>query len=267
MNTNFSNKLNYIKFSGTDPTSPLHPSLPACSRTVQFLVDSVGQCTSNAEVDPLFQHILQCLPGAIADHIIINTTNRYNRKLRLAVFVFGWVHCRVFENLMGTQVKPLDCAWADKTLSQPITLFYSLSLSSWTQDTVCPCKNWLKLRPVDIGRQLVLASCQFGCRQLKISTTRRLSVHPPPNWSRAPWLSPAPNGSRFKRKTTTTGEPATRRRWRIQWQRWIGIGRFDAERLNDNFQCRLPRVDTASVITGRQILKGWRWHSNGLFNV
>ena len=126
------------------------------------------------------------------DHIIINTTNRYNRKLRLAVFVFGWVHCRVFENLMGTQVKPLDCAWADKTLSQPITLFYSLSLSSWTQDTVCPCKNWLKLRPVDIGRQLVLASCQFGCRQLKISTTSRLSVHPPPNWSRAPWLSPAP---------------------------------------------------------------------------
>ena len=89
----YSNKLNYIKFSGTDPTSPLHPSLhpslPARSRDVQFLVDSVGQCTSNAEVDPLFQHILQCLPGAIADHRIINTTNRYSRKLRLAVFVFG----------------------------------------------------------------------------------------------------------------------------------------------------------------------------------
>ena len=134
----FSNKLNYIKFSGTDPTSPLHPSLPARSRDVQFLVDSVGQCTSNAEVDPLFQHILQCLPGAIADHLIINTTNRYNRKLRLAVFVFGWVNCRVFENLMGTQVKPLDCAWAHKTPSQPVTLFYSLSLSSWTQDTVHP---------------------------------------------------------------------------------------------------------------------------------
>ena len=38
---------------------------------------------------PLFQHILQCLAGAIAEHLIINTTNRYNRKLRLAVFVFG----------------------------------------------------------------------------------------------------------------------------------------------------------------------------------
>ena len=88
-NKKFSNKLNYIKFSGTDPNSPLHPSLPARSRDVQFLVDSVGQCTSNAEVDPLFQHILQCLPGAIAEHLIINTTNRYNRKLRLAVFVFG----------------------------------------------------------------------------------------------------------------------------------------------------------------------------------
>ena len=48
----FSNKLNYIKFSGTDPTSPLNPSLPARSRDVQFLVDSVGQCTSNAEVEP-----------------------------------------------------------------------------------------------------------------------------------------------------------------------------------------------------------------------
>ena len=83
------NKLNYIKFSGTDPTSPLHPSLPARSRAVQFLVDYVGKYTSNAEVDPLFQHILQCLPGAIADHLINNTTNRYNRKLRLAVFVFG----------------------------------------------------------------------------------------------------------------------------------------------------------------------------------
>ena len=85
----FSNKLNYIKFSGTDPTSPLHPSLPARSRAVQFLVDSVGQCTSNAEVDHLFQHILQCLPDAIAERLLINTTNRYNRKLRLAVFVFG----------------------------------------------------------------------------------------------------------------------------------------------------------------------------------
>ena len=63
----------------------------------------------------------------------------YNRKLRLAVFVFGWVNCRVFENLMGTQVKPLDCAWAHKTPSQPITPFHSLSLSSWTQDTVQPC--------------------------------------------------------------------------------------------------------------------------------
>ena len=85
----FSNKLIYIKFSGTDPTSPLNPSLPARSRAVQFLVDYVGKYTSNAEVDPLFQHILQCLPGAIAEHLIINTTNRYNRKLRLAVFVFG----------------------------------------------------------------------------------------------------------------------------------------------------------------------------------
>ena len=33
------------------------------------------------------------------------------------------MNSRVFENLMGTQVKPLDCAWAHKTLSQPITLF------------------------------------------------------------------------------------------------------------------------------------------------
>ena len=112
---------------------------PAPSRAVQFLVDYVGKYTSNAEVDPLFQHILQWLPGAIADHLIINTTNRYNRKLRLAVFVFGWVNCRVFENLMGTQVKPLDCAWAHKTPSQAVPLFYSLSLLSWTQDTVHPC--------------------------------------------------------------------------------------------------------------------------------
>ena len=138
-NKKSSNKLNYIKFSGTDPTSPLHPSLPSRSRPIQFLVDSVGQCTSNAEVDPLLQHMLQCLPGAIAEHLIINTTNRYNRKFRLAVFVFVWVNCRVFENLMGTQVKPLDCAWAHKTPPQPVTPFYSLSLSSWAQDTVHPC--------------------------------------------------------------------------------------------------------------------------------
>ena len=91
-NKKTSNKLNYIKFSGTDPTSPLHPSVPAPSRAVQFLVDSVGQCTSNAEVDPLFQHILKCLPGAIAEHLKINTTNLYNRKFRLAVFVFfEWI--------------------------------------------------------------------------------------------------------------------------------------------------------------------------------
>ena len=42
---------------------------------------------------------------------------------------------------MGTQVKPLDCAWAHKTPSQPVTLFYSLSLSSWTQDTVHPASE------------------------------------------------------------------------------------------------------------------------------
>ena len=39
---------------------------------------------------------------------------------------------------MGTQVKPLGCAWVDKTPSQPVTPFHSLSLSSWTQDTVHP---------------------------------------------------------------------------------------------------------------------------------
>ena len=100
--------------------------MPAPSRAVQFLVDSVGQCTSNAEVDPLFQHILQCLPDAIAEHLIINTTNRYNRKLRLAFFVFGEVNCRVFENLIGTQMKLLDCARAQKTPSQPVTPFYRL---------------------------------------------------------------------------------------------------------------------------------------------
>ena len=42
---------------------------------------------------------------------------------------------------MGTQVKPLDCAWAHKTPPQPVTPFYSLSLSSWTQDTVHPASE------------------------------------------------------------------------------------------------------------------------------
>ena len=37
---------------------------------------------------------------------------------------------------MGTQVKPLGFAWAHKTPSQPVTPFHSLSLSSWTKDTM-----------------------------------------------------------------------------------------------------------------------------------
>ncbi len=125
---------------------PLRISRPVVTLAVSMTLFNdnknlaTNSTTSNFPVPIQLRHcILQCLPGAIAEHLIFNTTNRYNRKFRLAVFVFGWVNCRVFENLMGTQVKPLGFAWAHKTPSQPVTPFHSLSLSSWTQDTVHPC--------------------------------------------------------------------------------------------------------------------------------
>ena len=125
---------------------PLRISRPVVTLAVSMTLFNINKnletnsTTSNFRVPIQLRHcILHCLPSAIAEHLIITTTNRYNRKLRLAVFVFGWVNCRVFENLMGTHVKPLDCAGAHKTPSQPVTPFYSLSLSSWTQDTVHPC--------------------------------------------------------------------------------------------------------------------------------